>query len=167
MNSSQRKFLVDKITEKTRNRIKELEATIPNTFNISIFMLHKVLSGDFQIKSNEELREVIIRKALSTGDSDRNTDSWTGDRWDSKTKNKVVIPISDFFVIPEEYAAKVAEKNEIESRVREEVRVLQMHLENLEVRIMVASDKTLQGLIKDIDDMGDIRLIDTKIKLLT
>jgi hypothetical protein len=46
------------------------------------------------------------------------------------------------------------------------MRQLQIQLETLEVRIMVASDKALQKLINEVDDMGDISLIDTRIKLL-
>lgn len=59
----------------------------------------------------------------------------------------------------EERAIKVKE-------VDDQIKQLRIQLETLEVRIMVASDKVLQKLINEVDDMGDISLIDTQIKLL-
>jgi len=34
------------------------------------------------------------------------------------------------------------------------------------MRVQLASDKTLQKLINEVDDMGDLSLMDTKLKML-
>jgi rRNA maturation endonuclease Nob1 len=51
-------------------------------------------------------------------------------------------------------------------KVNQEIAALKLQLETLEIRIMIASDKVLQSIVNEVDDMGDIRLIDTKIKLI-
>lgn len=74
--------------------------------------------------------------------------------------------LEEFFVIPQEYL-KMREERAIKVKeVDDQIKQLRIQLETLEVRIMVASDKVLQKLINEVDDMGDISLIDTQIKLL-
>ena len=56
-------------------------------------------------------------------------------------------------------------KEEI-NKIYAEISDLRIQLETMEVRIMLASDKALQNIVNDVDDLGDIRLIDSKIKLI-
>jgi|688.fasta_scaffold1144838_2 hypothetical protein len=58
------------------------------------------------------------------------------------------------------------ERNKVIDKVNQEIAALKLQLETLEIRIMIASDKVLQSIVNEVDDMGDIRLIDTKIKLI-
>lgn len=60
----------------------------------------------------------------------------------------------------------VKEREEERSKINKQIEELNIQLQTLEVRIMLASDKHLQKLINEVDDMGDIKLIDSKIKLI-
>ena len=51
-------------------------------------------------------------------------------------------------------------------KIQSEINTLQLQLDAIELRIQLASDKTLQKMINEVDDMGELSLIDTKLKLL-
>jgi predicted transport protein len=166
MNSTQRKFLVDKVTERTKAKIEALRGSIPESLSLNVYMLHRVMSNDFEIKSQEELKRMVLEKALKAGQNKQYREDWLGNAWGVANKGNVAFTLDEFFVIPKEYLDMRQEREEARIKVEEQIRLLQIQLETLEVRIMVASDKTLQKLINEVDDMGDISLIDTRIKLL-
>jgi hypothetical protein len=166
MNSTQRKFLVDKITERTKAKISDLRNSIPEAVSLNVYMLHKVMSNDFEIKPIEELKKIVLEKALKAGQSKEFREDWLGNAWGTANKKNVAFELKEFFVIPEEYLEMQRKRQEEIDKVWDQIRVLQIQLETLEVRIMVASDKVLQKLINEVDDMGDISLIDTRIKLI-
>lgn len=164
MNNAQRKFLLDKITEKTKARIKELRESIPEPLSPHVFMLHKVLSNDFEIVSVDKLREIILKRALEVSKKKEIREDWLGNQWGVVNKRNVSFSLEEFFVLPEDYKQQVHEYRQKVAEIEKEIRELSSHLETLEIRIMLASDKTLQGIISDVDDMGDIKLIDMKVK---
>lgn len=166
MNSTQRKFLVDKITEKTKSKIQALRDKIPESLSLNVYMLHRVMSNDFEIKSKDELKELILDKALKAGQNKQYREDWLGNAWGISNRSNVAFTLDEFFVIPQEYLKMREEREEQKIKIEEQIRNLQIQLETLEVRIMVASDKTLQKLVNEVDDMGDISLIDTRIKFL-
>lgn len=166
MNSAQRKFLIDKITKGTEAKIKAYRDSIPESISLNVYMLHKVMSNDFEIKSQDDLKKIVLEKALKAGQNKQIREDWLGNAWGSANRNNVAFTLDEFFVIPEEYLRMREEREELRRKAEEQIRLLQIQLETLEVRIMVASDKTLQKLINEVDDMGDISLIDTRIKLL-
>jgi hypothetical protein len=130
-------------------------------------MLHKVMSNNFEIKSNEELKKIVLEKALKAGQDKHYIEDWLGNTWGTANKKNVAFYLNEFFIIPKEYLDMI-EKREIEkNKIYAEISELQIQLETMEVRIMLASDKALQNIVNDVDDLGDIRLIDNKIKLIS
>lgn len=166
MNNQQRKYLIEKITERTKTKIKSLETSIPEVVSLNVHMLHKVMSNDFQIKPIEELRAIVLEKALKAGQRKEFREDWLGNPWGTANKANVAFTLDEFFVIPDEYLKMRQDREDKRKIVQEEISKLYLQLETLEVRIMLASDKVLQGIVNEVDDMGDISLIDTKIKLL-
>lgn len=166
MNSTQRKFLVDKVTERTKQKIQELKSSIPEAISLNVYMLHRVMSNDFEIKSNDEFKKIVLEKALKAGQERQHREDWLGNSWNMNHRGNVAFTLDEFFVIPQEYLNMRNEREKQKALIEEQMRQLQIQLETLEVRIMVASDKALQKLINEVDDMGDISLIDTRIKLL-
>lgn len=166
MNTTQRKYLVDKITERIRAKIKALESTIPESISLNVYMLHRVMSNDFEIKSNEELKNIILQKALEAGQNKSFREDWLGNAWGTASKKNVAFTLHEFFVIPKEYLDMVEKREQEVKKINEEIADFTRQLETMEVRIMLASDKALQNIVNDVDDLGDIRLIDSKIKLI-
>lgn len=167
MNSTQRKFLVDKVTERTKQRIQQLRDSEPEVLSLNVYMLHRVMSNDFEIKPNEQLKKIVLEKALKAGQNKQYKEDWLGNSWGSGSKGNVVFTLDEFFIIPQEYLYMREQRNVERINIQKQITELQIQLETLEVRIMVASDKSLLKLINEVDDMGDISLIDTRIKLLS
>jgi hypothetical protein len=69
-------------------------------------------------------------------------------------------------VLPDEFKVELERVKEHNSMIDEQIKNLHAGIDTLELRIQLASDKTLQGIINDVDDMGDLLLIDTKLKLI-
>ena len=166
MNSTQRKYLVDKITERIKSKIKALEDSKPEGISLNVYMLHRVMSNDFEIKPNDELKKIVLEKALKAGQNKSYREDWLGNAWGTANKSNVAFELKEFFIIPQEYL-DIIEKRQLElNKIYAEISDLRIQLETMEVRIMLASDKALQNIVNDVDDLGDIRLIDSKIKLI-
>ena len=166
MNSTQRKYLVDKITERIKAKIKALEDTKPEGISLNVYMLNRVMSNDFEIQPNEKLKKVILEKALKAGQNKSYREDWLGNAWGTASKGNVAFNLSEFFIIPQEYLDMIENRKVEINKINEEIADLNTQLETMEVRIMLASDKALQNIVNDVDDLGDIRLIDSKIKLI-
>jgi hypothetical protein len=107
-----------------------------------------------------------LEKALKAGQNKQYREDWLGNSWGTANKSNVGFSLDQFFIIPQEYLDMRESRNEQIQKIQEEINDLQVQLDTLEVRIMLTSDANLKTLINEIDDMGDIKLIDTKIKLL-
>lgn len=163
MNTQQRNYLIKKIEESVKIRVDALKSSEPQPPSLSNFLLHAVMSGTFEIRSNEEIKEMIRQKALTSKDRD----DWMGNSWGNASKDKIIFQAKDFFIIPEEYQKRWDEYREKRKAIWDEVASIQSQADGLVTRITLASDKTLQTMINEVDDMGNISLMDTKLKLLT
>lgn len=168
MNNTQRKYLTDTISAKIQGRIKEIETGKMEVPNLSAYVLHLILSNNFEIKNTESIREILMQKALKGASSQRPAEFLSsGDRWGgSGGFNKVAFTIEELFILPESYQKLINEAHEHNFSIQEQTNKLRMQMEGLITRITLASDSTLQKMINEVDDMGDISLIDMKIKLL-
>jgi hypothetical protein len=167
MNSTQRKYLCDKITEKVKDKIKDLESQKVPIPSIPAYMLHEVLSERFQIKSNDDLRKMVIEKAKKGLGSGKPEEFLGDDGWRSNDRNIIRLKFEEFFILPESYQKALDDARSINHELTISINQLKIQAETLETRIMLASDKTLEKMINEVDDMGEISLIDTKLKLIS
>lgn len=165
MNQTQRNFLIKKIQESVNAKIKILREDKEDPPSLSNYILHYVMSGNFEIISNDKIKEIITEKALN---SKAGRDSWmSGQRAWSSDSGEISFRATDFFVLPDDFKKLMDEYLEKDKKRRDEINDLQMQADGLITRIQLASDKTLQTLINEIDDMGNISLMDTRLKALS
>lgn len=164
MNQTQRQFLIDKITKSVKDQIKELEDSKPKPPNLSNYLLHAVMSGNFEIISNEEIKALIVAKALK-GKSGEN---WLGSRYafGNNDAREIYFSLTDFFIIPPAYKELRNDYIEKVKAVDQQVYQLNIQLETLVTRIQLASNGTLQQVISEVDDMGNLSLFDSSMKRL-
>jgi hypothetical protein len=166
MNQVQRKFLIDKIKERTKITVdamsRETREDMPPS--LTTYLLHAVMSNNFELRSTEELKETLRKKALTVKMGDTN---WLGkSSWHTISDDEVLLKAHDFFVIPEEYKKMWNEWREKKNELEEKIRQIQLQSDTLITRIQLASDKVLEKMISEVDDMGDISLMDTKLKMI-
>lgn len=164
MNQAQRNFLINKITTNVNNQIKLIEKQDDHEPSMDNFILAEVLSGRFKIKTLEEIRQTIINKAENNSKRDWLT---SGYNFSSSRNGEINFKISEIFIIPERFIKLHEEWKERDKNRREIVHNLKTQMDTLVTRIQLASDKVLQQMINEVDDLGDISLYDEKLKQLT
>jgi hypothetical protein len=83
------------------------------------------------------------------------------------TKERTVtLNIVDLIKLPKDLGEEAKRVKAHNKEIDAEIKELESQLDMLEVRIQLASNKTLQNLINEVDDMGDLSLVDNKLKLL-
>lgn len=165
MNQVQRKFLIDRIEAQVKISINALGKSKPEAPNLNNYLLHQVLSDKIKIKSGSEIKSAIKKMALAA----KQDENWmTGERssYSGFRSDVIKIQVKDILDVDEEYTKKLSEYRESTRNVDEQIRVLRVQADTLITRIQLASDKTLDKMINEVDDMGDISLMDTKIRYL-
>lgn len=166
MNQVQRKFLIDKIKERTKITVDALNKEDRDDAppSLSNYLLHAVMSDKFELRSIEEIKETMRKKALGCKVGSTN---WLGkDTWHTVSDREVLLKAEELFIIPEEYTKLWEEYKIKREKIRAQVAEIQIQSDTLITRIQLASDKTLDRMIAEVDDMGDISLMDTKLRMI-
>lgn len=164
MNTTQRKFLIEKIQEETKKRIEMLKKQKLDHPSASNYVFKAILDGTLELQSSEHILGVLKERALKSKEGE----NWLSSErhgWDSVSSIKFK-KYSDILVMPDNFTQELSRVTEFNRDLEEQINVLQLSLNGIEMRIQLASDSTLKKLINEVDDMGDITLIDTTVKLL-
>lgn len=164
MNAQQRKFLIDKIQDKTKKKIQELKGSKLQYPSASNYIFKAIMNDKLEIQPINVILNALKEKALRAKEGQ----NWLSDErmgWDAERTIKM--DLKDLVVIPNDYRTEYERVKEYNLKIDEEIHAYQISLDTIEMRIQLASDKTLQNLINEVDDMGELKLIDTKLKMLT
>jgi len=163
MNQSQRNFLVEQIEKSVKFRVDALNSSIPDYPKAGLYLFNAVMSGTLEMQSTEYIKEVVRQKALK----DKTGNNWLGgDRW-GENSDEVKFHLKDVFLLPKEYQEKLDEYEKVRSKTMVEIGVIRREESALIMRIKLASNIVLEKLIMEVDDMGELSLMDTKLKQLT
>lgn len=162
MNTAQRKFLIERIQKKVKDRIEELNKSMLKYPSASNYIFKAVLCDKLEIQPKEVILNSIKKKALDAKEGE----NWLSERAMGYEKEREIkLRLQDLIVLPDDYNKEVERVKKHNESILEEKRLLQVQLDTIEVRVQLASDKTLQNLVNEVDDMGSLSLIDTKLKL--
>ena len=165
MNQAQRTFLITKIRENVQVKINEIKKEKISPPNLSNYLFHAVMSDKLVLKTNQQILEVVKQKALKA----KGGEHWMTNKSSFYGNDETAIEFmaSEIFEIPPEFKVLWEEYREKCREVDDKVKTLEAETDTLITRIQLASDKVLEQLIKEVDDMGNITLMNTNIKLLT
>lgn len=163
MNQVQRKYLIDKIQENTRSAIKALEQTKPKRPDVYSYCLKALLRGELTLRTENDVMGVLNRRALN-GNAQAVFSCEHGSMF--RNEEYVRFALDEIFDLPEEYIQKRNEWEEQNRKIQEQIDTLRQQTEGLCTRIQLASNKTLESMIAEVDDMGDITFMDCTIKKL-
>lgn len=163
MNQQQRNYLVEKITETHKAIIRALEDSKETKPKLENHIYMAIMKGELRLKSEEEIIAVLKKRALAAKE---------GSEWLTKSRGSffsfeggcVAFEANDILVFPETFQKELDRVNAKNAAIEEEIRNEVAKFNVLEMRIKLASDKVLQTMINEIDDMGNLSLMDTKIK---
>ena len=158
MNQAQRKYLIDKIQKNTEETIKQLVGAIPKCPEASNYCVTALAEGSLRLKSPEAILDTLRMRWLANGSL--NTESYFS------RKSEIKFAFHEIFELPEEYRRDYAEWEKEEQSIKETINTLRVQSEGLCTRIQLASDKTLDKMIAEVDDMGDLSFMDCTLKAL-
>ena len=164
MNSTQRKFLIAKIQEETKKRIEELKKQKLEYPSASNYIFKAILDNTLEIQPHEHIINVLKERALRSVEGK----NWlSGDTMGFEKLRAIKFEKhEDILVLPEAFKAEKDRVSNFNKEISIQIDYLQATLNGIEMRIQLASDSTLKKLINEVDDMGDIKLIDTTVKML-
>lgn len=161
MNVQQRKFLVEKLQTKTKERIEKLRKTKLDYPSASNYLFKAAMNGTLKLRDNEEILSVLKRMALEAKEGT----NWLSDeRMGYYKESHVRLRIEELMVLPEdllEERRRVAEHNRT---IEQEIETLTNQLDNLELRVHLASESVLKSFVNEVDDMGNLTLFDMALK---
>jgi len=163
MNTVQRKFLIERIQKKVAEKITILTESLLKHPSASNYIFKAILNGTLELQSNDVILNAIKTKALKAKEGE----NWLSQmRMGYDKEREIHLLTNSLIVLPNDYKEEFERVEEYNKSIRAEIALLRIQLETIEVRVQLASDKTLQGLINEVDDMGNLSLMDTKLKLL-
>lgn len=166
MNQSQRTFLIDKIKSNTRIAVKDLENSIPKRPRVQEFLLAKIMADDFEIADNDTIRS-MIKGMTSTTQGRKDFLEAGGSSWRNDNEDATIeFNMETLFVLPEEFKQELMMYHEIAGNANAKIKAIELESDSLITRIQLASNKILDKLIQEVDDMGDISLINTQLTLI-
>jgi hypothetical protein len=155
MNQTQRKFLVDKIKEKIEAQRRAFESSKRdiNPPDQRTYLSAQLMTGTAKMKPEAEIIE-IVRKDFAAGRHGA-----------FMRNNQIALDIEQMFVLPEKYYDDLREYLEKKAKSEKEYRDFLIQEESIINRIMLASDSVLQGIINGIDNLGDMDLLDSTLRI--
>lgn len=167
MNQEQRKFLISKVEQGAKDEIDRLKRTIPERPNMSAYLFSYVMSGKFEIADNRQIKQLIRAKALKLKKGkdfvDTDYDRWTKGAVEETT---IKLPVEELFIMPKEYYEVWEKYEEEKAIVDERVAEIQSNLDGLITRLRLMSDKLLQNIVDEVDDLGTLSLKDDSLNVL-
>lgn len=163
MNTAQRKFLIERIQYKVREKIKELKEEMVEYPSASNYIFKAIMEGKLELQPHEVIIKALKQMALDAKEGK----NWLSDKSMGWEKERTVcLEIDELIIVPSDYDEERKRVKAHNDKIEAEIDLLKTQLDTIEVRVQLASDKTLQNLINQVDDMGDLSLVDTKLKLL-
>jgi len=164
MNTVQRKFLIERIQQKVKHKIESLKKGLQQYPSASNYIFKAVLNGKLELQTNEVILDAIKTKALNAKEGE----NWLSEmRMGYEKEREIKLLINQLIILPDDYKQEMERVKKYNENIVAEIDLLIIQLETIEVRVQLASDKVLQNLINEVDDMGNLSLMDTKLKLLS
>lgn len=171
MNQDQRKFLIEQI-RKTYDRQKEkLRKKRPEPPSLNNYLVAAFLDNTIKFKDIEKLRREMRERVLSMGKDDvliKDSDSrWRNRRDEDEDvdNHSVVVSAEDLFVLPEAYINELEKYKAAREIYEREMDHLEEYRDTIIMKIQIGSNAVLDKLITQVDNMGDLNLINSRLKL--
>jgi hypothetical protein len=156
---------MEQIQKTSYDRIKNLKDQIGAEPKIGRFIYEAIMSGNFEVKSQEEIRNSLRDKARAGRGSENWMTSSRAFSSSSTDSGELSIHISHLMELPSDYVKEHDEWKARSEAIWSEIYSINSQTSTLLIRIQLASDKTLETMIQEVDDMGNISLMETKLKL--
>jgi len=170
MNTDQRKYLIGEVEKNSRTQIELLQKAMPDKPSLNNYLIASFLDNSIQFASIEVLKDKMRKSVLKLGSGSNLVHGEKRDRFsrynDNDDETEVVhIKADELFVIPKNYLDALKEYEEKKKLIDEEVEKLRATTQTIIMKIQLGSSATMDKLIMQIDNMGDLNLVNTQLML--
>jgi hypothetical protein len=143
MNTVQRKLLIERIQQKTKDKIELLKKSLQQYPSASNYIFKAVLNEKLELQPKEVILDAIKKKALNAKEGE----NWLSEmRMGYEKEREIKLLIEQLIVLPDDYKDEMERVKTHNKTIQSEIDLLKVQLETIEVCIQLASDETLQNL---------------------
>ena len=170
MNQSQRDYLIREVTQTRDDQIEKLKHKIPIRPSLNNFLIASFLDGSIQFADIELLKTKMRKTVLEMGKDEvlikeRERRYGRSNRDDDEEVEVVEVLPYDLFIIPKAYIDALSEYEEKKIKIEAEIERLEGVTKTIILKLNIGSGKTLDKLIGEVDNMGDLSLVNTQLAL--
>jgi len=157
MNQHQRKFLLDEIEKQYRRELDELRKQRPKAPSLNNYLIAAILDGTAQMKPQDEVARHIRARVRDLGKDESFVSpgrEW-GRRMDDDDEHRefVNVPVLIMFEPPAQYAEKYRQYEEALQKWQDAMKALDASIAAMRIKVQVGSDKALETLVDQADQL--------------
>lgn len=165
MNQKQREFLIKKVENVHTRQARDLKK--PQRPSFSNYIIAAVLDGSVRLKKSEELYATIKDRVLNMSSNDNSMFNTKSRRWNDDDDEDDIFEINakDMFEEPEGHKIAWKEYQDKMDAYNKAVLDLDSTKDTLIMKIQIGSDKVLDRLIEEADNLADLSLMNEQLTL--
>ena len=169
MNQDQRKYLIAQVEKTCHKQIDELKSKIPIKPSLNNYLVASFLDNTIQFADIEELKVKMRTAVLNYGVGKalvrESNDYYYGRRSEDRKPNTVEVVAEDLFIIPQIYKDALAVYEAEVASINDKIKTLNATRETIVMKIQIGSSSTMDKLVMQIDNMGDLDLVNNQLLL--
>ena len=169
MNQTQRDYLIKTVERTYSDQIDELKSKVPDKPSLNNYIVAAFLDNTIQINDIEALKAKIRNYVLKFGHTDRlietESDSFYRRRQMENDTDLVKLEAADLFIIPQNYLDVLKEYEDKKAELNNKIDELEAIKNTIVMKIQIGSSATMDKIILQVDNMGDLNLLNNQLKL--
>ena len=164
MNQHQRKFLLEEIEKQYKRERSELADRKPKPPSLNNYLIAAILDGTARMQPQKEVEKMVRQRVRDLGKEDSFV-THSHDRWGNRRGNDddryidvVSIPALLLFEPPKEYAEMRKKYESDLEKWQAEERALEASIAAMRIKVQVGSDKALEALVEQADQICSMSL---------
>jgi hypothetical protein len=167
MNQDQRKYLIEQVHQTCKEQTEKLEEKIPEKPSLNNYIVAAFLDNSIKFANIDTLKKKMRASVLKLGVGQSLIEA--GDRGyrhrDLDEKDVVKVIAEDIFVIPQNYIDALKEYEDKKKLINDKIETLRNTEKTITLKLQIGSAVTLDKLIMQVDNMGDLNLVNTQLLL--
>lgn len=168
MNQTQRDFLIKKINSSYNDEVERLQKGIGKKPSLNNYLVASFLDNSIQFNDIEKLKVKIRETVLKMGTEDCLIKNKSY-RWGSRSYDEDIevceVMAEDLFIIPDNYKDELKIYTDNKERIEKEINHLTAIRDTILMKIQLGSNKVLDNLIEQADNLVDLDLVNTNLLL--
>ena len=169
MNQHQRKFLLEQIERIYKEEKSALHDRKPIAPNLNNYLIAAILDGTAVLQPPEKLKDAIRKRVrdLGKGAALTSSESSWGRRSENDDEEHIKLPALLLYETPAAFVEVRAEYLAAAKAYDEECRALEASINAMRIKVQVGSDKSLEALVEQADNICRMSLTASSRLLLS